>query len=254
MTRPDAPNPGSPASGREARIAAPPWTGRRSAPLHEWSVTPAEALAIQRELARRVVVRASRRRFETVAGLDVSVRRGDAVCRAAAVLIRVHRGRGSAPANLETIAERRVAVPVPFPYVPGLLSFREALPLLEALRGLPEMPECLVVDGHGLAHPRRFGIACHIGVWCDLPSIGVAKSILVGEHGPIGRDRGARAALVHRGEIVGAALRTRTGVRPVYVSIGHRMDLDGACALALALAPRYRIVEPVRRAHMLAGA
>ncbi|MDI7269575.1 MAG: endonuclease V, partial [Myxococcota bacterium] len=161
--------------------------------------------------------------------------------------------KSSAFTAIERLASAVVASPVPFPYVPGLLSFREAPPLLEALARLPLIPDCLVVDAHGLAHPRRFGLACHLGVWCDIPTIGIAKSLLVGRHGPLGRARGSIAPLVDRGETVGAAVRTRAGVRPVYVSVGHRFDLSSACALALALAPRFRIVEPIRAAHALVG-
>ena len=226
-------------AGREPVI----WTGRRSAPLHEWSVTPREAVALQRRLAPRIVVAPPARTLRTVAGLDVSVGRFEKTCRAGAALLEIE--------TLRVLARARVTRPVPFPYVPGLLSFREVPVLLDALAELPEPPDVLVVAGQGLAHPRRFGLACHLGLWCDLPSIGVAKSILCGSHGPLGPDRGASAPLVHNGETVGAALRTRARVKPVYVSVGHRFDLLSAVALALSLAPRYRLVEPVRQAHSL---
>jgi deoxyribonuclease V len=218
------------------------WTGRRAAPLHDWAVTPREAVALQRRLAG--LVRAGPAgEIRTVAGLDVSVRRGETTCRAGAVLLDVE--------TLAVLARARVERPVPFPYVPGLLSFRELPALLEALARLPRTPDGLVLDGHGLAHPRRFGIACHLGVWCDLPAFGVGKSVLVGAHGRLGLRRGATAALVDRGEAVGVALRTRAGVKPVFVSVGHRIDLGEAVALALRLAPRYRLLEPIRAAHRL---
>lgn len=219
------------------------WTGRRDAPLHEWNVTPREAIELQRRLADRVSHAPLRRPPRTVAGLDVSVRRGETRCRAGAVLMTVE--------PLAVVARARVVRPLSFPYVPGLLSFRELSGLLEALALLPELPEALVLDGHGLAHPRRFGLACHLGVWGDLPAIGTAKSLLCGTHGPLGRARGATAPLVDRGAPVGVALRTRAGVKPIFVSIGHRFDLRSAVELALRLAPRYRLLEPIRQAHRL---
>jgi deoxyribonuclease V len=219
------------------------WTGRRSAALHDWSMTPREAVELQRRLAPRVVVAPPRRAPRTVAGLDVSVGRFEKTCRAGAVLLEID--------TLRVLARSRVTRPVPFPYVPGLLSFREVPVLLDALAELPSPPDVLVVDGQGLAHPRRFGLACHLGLWCDLPAIGVAKSILCGTHDTLGPSRGAAAPLVHGGETVGVALRTRAHVKPVYVSVGHRFDLPSAVALALRLAPRYRLVEPVRQAHAL---
>jgi deoxyribonuclease V len=137
---------------------------------------------------------------------------------------------------------------VRFPYVPGLLSFREAPALLAALRRLHREPDVLLCDGQGRAHPRRFGIACHLGVLCDLPAIGCAKSLLVGTHASLSLDRGASQPLVHHNEIVGTVLRTQEGIRPVYVSIGHRMDLPKAVDLVLAAAIRYRLPEPTRLA------
>jgi deoxyribonuclease V len=219
------------------------WTGRRERPLHDWAVTPREAIDLQKALAGRIVVAPPDGPLRTFAGLDVAVKRFAATCRAGAVLLDA--------VTLEVLASSRVERPLPFPYVPGLLSFREVPVLLEALARLPRLPDALILDGHGYAHPRRFGLACHLGLWCDLPAIGVAKSILCGTHGPLGTTRGSTAPLVHRGETVGAALRTRANVQPVYVSVGHRFDLPSALALALRLAPRYRLVEPVRRAHRL---
>lgn len=219
------------------------WTGRRRVALHPWVTTPREAIELQQRLAGRVSQVPPRRPPRTVAGLDVAVARGEAVCRAGAVLMTVE--------PLAVVARARVERPVPFPYVPGLLSFRELPVLLDALAQLPELPDALVLDGHGLAHPRRFGLACHLGLWADLPAFGAAKSILCGEHGPVGRKRGSWTPLVHRGETVGVALRTRDDVKPIYVSIGHRFDLPTAVALALRLATRYRLLEPLREAHRL---
>jgi deoxyribonuclease V len=148
-----------------------------------------------------------------------------------------------------------------FPYVPGLLSFRETPAILAALeqlfaapRGEPyRLPDVLIVDGHGLAHPRRFGIACHIGVLLDIPTIGCAKSVLVGEVGELGEEAGCVADLVFGEEIIGAAVRTRKGVKPVYVSVGHKIDLESAISLVLACCQGRRLPEPTRQAHILAN-
>jgi deoxyribonuclease V len=217
------------------------WTGRRRAPLHRWNLTPAEAIALQRRLAPRIRVEPLRRPIRTVAGLDQAVFRDRNLCRAGAVLLDVE--------TLDPIARSRVDRPIDFPYVPGLLSFREAPGLIEALGRLPALPDLLLLDGQGLAHPRRFGLACHLGLWSDLPAVGIAKSLLVGRHAPPGPNRGDRAPLIHDGEIVGAAVRTRAGVKPVYVSVGHRIELEAACDLALRLSPRFRLAEPIRLAH-----
>jgi deoxyribonuclease V len=136
-----------------------------------------------------------------------------------------------------------------FPYIPGLLSFREVPPLLEAWADLQERPDALLADGQGLAHPRRFGLACHLGLLLDLPTVGVAKSLLVGKHGPVPEEAGGWAPLEDRGEVVGAALRTWPGVSPVYVSIGHRIDLPGAVALVMRCLGHVRVPETTRYAH-----
>jgi deoxyribonuclease V len=138
---------------------------------------------------------------------------------------------------------------VRFPYVPGFLSFREVPVVLRAARRLRRRPDLLLCDGQGLAHPRRFGLACHLGLLLDLPSVGVAKSILVGKHREPGRRRGNRARILHRDEVVGLALRTRSGVRPVYVSPGHRCSLPWAARQVLSCCRGFRLPEPVRQAH-----
>lgn len=141
--------------------------------------------------------------------------------------------------------------PAAFPYIPGLLSFREAPASLEALARLKSQPDVLIVDGHGLAHPRRFGLACHLGVLSGLPAIGCAKSILVGEVGDLGEEAGSIAELLEGDEVLGLAVRTRPGGKPVYLSIGHRVDLDSALALILACSRGHRLPEPARLAHQL---
>lgn len=186
-----------------------------------------------------------------VAGADVSIVRGRDTGHGALVVMDLESGR--------TVAEATASVAVGFPYVPGLLSFRELPPLAAAWERLRVRPDVVLFDGHGRAHPRRFGLACHGGVLFGVPSVGVAKSLLVGTvagssgegEAGLGRERGAVADLVHEDERVGRVLRTRTGVRPVYVSSGHRMELDAAVEIVLRASPRYRLSEPIRRAHRL---
>jgi deoxyribonuclease V len=180
-----------------------------------------------------------------IAGVDVGFAAGGTLAVGAACLF-------SFP-DLQCLEIAQAELPVRFPYIPGLLSFRELPVLLAALAQLSEAPDLILCDGHGLAHPRRFGIACHLGVCLDRPAVGVGKSLLLGEHGPLPTARGARAALWDRGEEVGAVLRTRAGVRPVYVSVGHRIDLLRAVELILACTPRFRLPEPIHTADRLAS-
>jgi deoxyribonuclease V len=178
-----------------------------------------------------------------VAGVDVSFKDGRA--RAAVAVL-------SFPA-LELVDQALASAPVSFPYVPGLLSFREVPPVLEALSRLRLHPDLLLCDGQGIAHPRRCGLASHLGLLSGIPSIGVAKSRLVGEHGPVSEEKGAWNPLVDRGEPIGAVLRTRSGVAPLFVSIGHRVSLGTAIRYVLACSPRYRLPETTRWAHRLAS-
>jgi deoxyribonuclease V len=205
--------------------------------------TPREAVALQRELAARVVRRTTFGRVETIAGVDVSIRADRA--HGALVLCDAR--------TLEPLETATAERPVTFPYVPGLLAFREVPVLLAAFARLSRTPDLLMVDGHGLAHPRRFGLACHLGVELDLPALGVGKSRLVGEHREPALARGRRTRLRANGETIGCVLRTRANVRPVYVSIGHRIDLETAVRWVLRCARRYRLPEPVRAADRAAG-
>ena len=211
-------------------------------PAHRWSVTPAQVIAIQKRLAGHVLRHRPTGRIRYVAGVDAAFPGGD-TCVTAAVVWDLRR----AHAVEEACASR----PLRFPYVPGLLSFREAPAILAALRRLKTPVDALMCDGHGLAHPRGFGLACHLGVLCDLPCIGCAKSRLVGDHAAPAVVRGARVPLRHRGRVVGTVLRTKDGVNPIYVSIGHRMDLRAAASLALRCVTRYRLPEPTRLADRL---
>jgi deoxyribonuclease V len=153
--------------------------------------------------------------------------------------------------TLDVVDQAAVRTRAAFPYVPGLLSFRESPAGLSAWERLRTRPDCLLCDGHGYAHPRRFGFACHFGLLVGLPTIGCAKSVLVGEYREPGAKRGGVADLVHDGEVVGAAARTRDGARPVFVSAGHRVSLRRAIETVLACSPMYRIPEPIRQAHAL---
>ncbi|MFB9907540.1 endonuclease V [Allokutzneria oryzae] len=206
-----------------------------------WPSTEAEAIEVQQRLRHRVEltgpdVSAAR----TVAGLDVDYN-GDRIVAAVVVL----------DAETLDVVETSVADgDTAFPYVPGLFAFREIPTLIAALDGLDATPEALVCDGQGLAHPRRFGLACHLGLLTGLPTIGVAKTPL-GRYDMPAAQRGSRSPLVDDGDEVGAALRTRDGVKPVFVSVGHRTDLDSACALTLRLTPSYRLPETTRLADQL---
>lgn len=210
-----------------------------------WNVSPADAAALQRRLARRVLRRDRLGPVRHVCGIDVGFEEGGKIARAAAVVLSFP---SLTPQDC-AVARRKVR----FPYIPGLLSFREVPVALEALSRLGIRPDLLLCDGQGIAHPRRFGLASHMGLASGIASIGVAKSILVGTHAPLARRRGAWAPLRDRGRTVGAALRTRAGVKPIYVSIGHRVSLATAIEYVLACAPRYRLPETTRLAHRLAS-
>lgn len=207
---------------------------------HPWSLTPTEAVALQRTLAEQVRCEAPPP-LRTLAGLDVSVR-GDRV-RTAIVVLRLD--------DFAILDQATWEGPAAFPYISGLLSFREIPAILPALERLTVRPDAFMLDGQGLAHPRRCGLACHLGVLLDWPALGVAKSRLVGTHDEPGAEKGDRAALHHRGERIGTVLRTRTNVKPVYVSVGHRFTLAAAEAMTLRCALRYRLPEPNHYAHRL---
>jgi len=214
---------------------------------HRWNVSPRQAVAIQKQLAAQIVRRAPAAPLRYIAGIDCAFTRDGAHCIAGVVLWDAE----EACAIEETLAKR----PLQFPYVPGLLSFREAPAILAGLRKLRREPDALMCDGQGLAHPRRLGIACHVGLLANRPAIGCAKSRLVGSHDSPARRRGSRAELTDEGEIIGSVLRTQDGVNPVYVSIGHRMDLATAERIVLDCATKYRLPEPTRLAdRLVAGA
>jgi deoxyribonuclease V len=211
-------------------------------PLHPWNLTPREAVALQRELAGRVELTWDGRAVERVAGVDVAVDRDEQRLFAGVVVL-------SHPA-LAVVEEVGVEAPVTFPYVPGLLTFREVPALLACFARLEAVPDLVVCDGQGTAHPRRMGLACHLGLWLDMPTIGCAKSRLTGSHREPGQRRGCATRLYDAdGEEIGRCLRTRDGVRPVYCSPGHLIDGVTAMRWVLRLCRRYRLPETTRAAH-----
>jgi deoxyribonuclease V len=208
---------------------------------HAWDVSPTEAVAIQRRLAALVVETPLAQAPQRVAGVDMSVR--DDRVRAAVVVLDA--------VDLRVVDQATWEGPVQFPYVPGLLSFREVPAVLAALEQIEQWPDLIVADAQGRAHPRRLGLACHLGVLLDLPAIGVAKSRLTGHADEPSGEQGSATPLIDRGEQVGIVLRTRVGVRPVYLSVGNRITLQEAVAWVLRLTTRYRLPEPTRLAHHL---
>jgi deoxyribonuclease V len=215
-------------------------------PLHEWNLSPREAVELQKQLAYEVV---AEDKFEepvkTVAGIDLGYDAAANTSRAVAVVL-------SFP-ELELVESAESKMPIQFPYVPGLLSFRETPVAVKALEKLQTAPDLILCDGQGLAHPRGFGIACHIGLIADVPTVGVAKSVLVGRFEGLGEKRGSTAPLVYKNREVGAAVRTRDRVQPVYVSVGHRISLETAVRYVLACAPKYRLPETTRLADKMAS-
>ncbi|MDH3689680.1 MAG: deoxyribonuclease V [Gammaproteobacteria bacterium] len=210
---------------------------------HRWSVTPKQAVEIQQRLSSRVITSAQSKQIRFVAGVDAAFPRDTGRCLAGVVIWDIR--------DRQVIEQHTVSREVSFPYVPGLLSFREAPAVLAAIAKLKHVPDAIMLDGQGLAHPRRFGIACHVGVIINTVVVGCAKSRLVGEHKEPATRRGSKAVVSHRGERIGTVLRTQTGVRPVFVSVGHNIDLPTAERLVLACATRYRLPEPTRLADKL---
>jgi len=210
---------------------------------HRWPTNYKDAVALQDKLRDRLVTRGAPKGVRLVAGVDVSYDKGSELYHAGVVVL-------SYP-GLEFVEEAWASGESFFPYIPGLLSFREGPISLAAFKKLRNRPDLVIFDGQGFAHPRGFGLACHICLLLDIPSIRCAKSVLVGEYREPGKRRGSSSALVYKGETVGRALRTRDGVKPVYVSVGHRMTLEPACAFVLGCARGYRLPEPTRLAHLL---
>lgn len=217
----------------------------RARRLHDWDLTPKEAIALQARLRDRVVREDRIGAVRRVAGVDVGFEDDGRTTRAAVAVLDFP--------GLALVDRSVIRVPTRFPYVPGLLSFREAPAVLAAFGRLATAVDLILYDGQGIAHPRRFGIASHVGLVLDCPSIGVAKTRLIGAHRAPADRRGAWARLVDGGETIGAVLRTRRGVKPVYVSIGHRVSLESAVRWTMACCTKYRLPETTRHAHRLAS-
>jgi len=211
---------------------------------HPWDMTPKEAISLQRELAQYINLSDQHGPFNTVAGIDLGIK-GEVV-RAAVVAFRLP--------ELEMVESVSSERPLAFPYVPGLLSFREAPAILDALERLQGTPDVLIFDGQGYAHPRRMGIATHLGILLDHPTIGCAKSRLCGTYEEPQLDRGSCSWLRDGEEIIGAVVRTRTRVKPVFVSAGHRVTLQTATDTIQRCGAGYRLHEPKRWAHRMASA
>lgn len=208
-------------------------------------MSPSEAIKLQKELAAEVSHVGETPRPRTVAGVDISVNRWAKTGTAAVVVLNYPK--------LEPVEVKIITDSLTFPYVPGLLTFREAPLILAACEELTVTPDLIMVDGQGIAHPRRIGLASHLGLFLDIPTVGCAKSRLCGSREEPGNERGSYTELTDNGEVIGSVVRTRTGVKPVYVSIGHKIDLDSAIAMTLGCCRGYRLPEPTRLAHMAAG-
>lgn len=214
--------------------------------IHKWPTRIVEARALQESLRKNIIVNNRIGKISTVAGIDVGFENNGKITRAAAVVLEFP--------GLALVEQALARLPTRFPYVPGYLSFRETPVAMAALKKLRNQPDLLLCDGQGLSHPRRFGLACHLGLLLDIPSIGVAKSRLIGVHDKVPEKKGGWATLEDGGEVIGAVLRTRMGVKPVYVSIGHRINLATAISYVLRCTTRYRLPESTRYAHRLASA
>ena len=213
--------------------------------LHSWQVSTAQSLEIQQRLAAQVSKRNEVSTPRFIAGVDISTGKGDRIATAAVVVLQYP--------ELNLVETKIARGKLNFPYIPGLLSFRESPLTLAACEKLTIVPDLILVDGQGIAHPRRMGLATHLGLWLNTPTIGCAKSLLCGSHEVPGTEPGSYAEITDRGEIIGAALRTKRGVKPVYVSIGHKIDLNTAIYWVMNCCHGYRLPEPTRLAHQAAG-
>ena len=213
---------------------------------HAWPLTVEEAIAIQQQFRKEVITQDQLEEpVQYVAGVDMGFEADGTISRAAVAVLSFP----SLQLQESAIARR----PTTFPYVPGFLSFREIPAVLDALEKISTVPDLILCDGQGIAHPRRFGIACHLGLIVDIPTIGVAKSLLIGNHQEVSEERGSWQPLVNRGETIGAVLRTRVKTKPLYISSGHRVSLSTAIEYVLRCTPKYRLPETTRIADKLAS-
>lgn len=212
---------------------------------HAWPETAEAATAIQQQLRDKIIREDQLGTVQRVAGVDVGFEEGGTITRAAIAVL-------SFP-ELQLVEQAIARRPTTFPYIPGFLSFREIPAVLDALEQITTPLDLLLCDGHGIAHPRRLGIAAHLGLLVNLPVIGVGKSLLVGKHDEVPNERGAWQPLRHKGETIGAVLRTRVGTKPLYISLGHRISLLTAIDYVMRCTPKYRLPETTRQAHKLAS-
>jgi len=210
--------------------------------FHPWNGILEEAIQIQERLRQKIRLRPPKATMKRIAAGDVAYSPGDEIIHAAFLLFTYP--------DLILVDKASVKSPVSFPYIPGLFTFREAPALLKAFSGLKTKPDLILLDGQGIAHPRSMGIAAHLGLLLDLPAIGCAKSRLIGTHGELAGAGGSAVPLVYGGRAVGMVVRTREGVKPIFVSPGHKMDIETSLSIVLSLCRGYRIPEPLRQAHI----
>jgi len=213
--------------------------------LHSWSVTPKEAVQIQHELKHRLVHHKINTQVDLIAGADAAYDKKAGAVYAAVVVLKAN--------DMEVVDRCWAKDNTVFPYIPGLLTFREGPALLRALEKLKIRPDVILFDGQGIAHPRSMGIAAHMGLHINVPTIGCAKSRLAGEFIYPDEEVGSWSPLVHKDKIIGAVLRTRSGVKPLFISPGNRIDLQSSIAIILQSCKKYRLPEPIRKAHSMCG-
>ena len=213
--------------------------------MHAWDVSPKGAISIQKALQSHIHLEDDFGDIQTVAGVDVGFTENNTITRAAVAVLDFH--------TLEVIETAVAHRPTSFPYIPGLLSFREVPCVLEAMLKLSAEPDLLLCDGQGIAHPRRFGIAAHLGLLLDLPAIGVGKSRLCGNHNEVPAEKGSFVPLMDKDEQIGVVLRTRTNIKPLYISPGHRVSINTAHQLVMKCVTKYKLPETTRHAHNLAS-
>lgn len=214
--------------------------------LHPWDISPTEAVALQKELASRVVLQPLPTSCNLIAACDVSFDVGGEILFAAIVVLDRK--------DFSVVEEVTVQDQVTFPYVPGLLSFRELPILIKGFAQLAVKPDLVICDGQGIAHPRRLGIASHLGLWLGIPTVGSAKNILCGKYDEPEIPKGSKSPIIHHKEIIGYAVRSRAQVKPIFISPGHLADLDSSVEMVMSLTDKYRIPVPIRHVHNLSNA
>ena len=213
--------------------------------LHDWNISPQDAIAVQHDLCKKLVLHDTLKEIRHVAGVDVGFENEGKITRAAVVIL-----------DFPSLLVKEVCIGncrTTFPYIPGLLSFRELPAVLKAVEKIKLIPDMFLCDGQGYAHPRRFGIACHLGVITDIPSLGVGKTRLIGQNKPVSNIKGAWQPLMDKEECIGAVLRTRQNVKPVYISVGHRISLETAIKIVMQCTTRFKLPETTRWAHKYAS-